>query len=108
MGFVSVTERDGVTVVAADRPPVNAVDPVLIRELVDAADAVRESQAPAIVLAGRPGSFSAGADLKLVPQLDQEGQAGMVRGINALVAAWYPMPAPVVGALTGHAIAGGL
>ena len=32
----------------------------------------------------------------------------MVMGVNRMVAAWYPIEAPVVAAVNGHAIAGGL
>jgi enoyl-CoA hydratase len=60
------------------------------------------------VLTGRPGFFSAGADLKVVPTLDADGQRAMVDGINGLCMAWYGLPRPVVCAVNGHAIAGGL
>ena len=63
---------------------------------------------PAIVLTGREGFFSAGADLKLAPTLDAAGQRAMVEGINRIFAAWYAFPGPVVAAVGGHAIAGGL
>lgn len=61
-----------------------------------------------MVLTGRPGFFSAGADLKVVPTLDADGQRAMVDGINGLCMAWYGLPRPVVCAVNGHAIAGGL
>ena len=63
---------------------------------------------PAIVLTGREGFFSAGADLKLAPTLDAAGQRAMVEGINSIFAGWYGFPGPVVAAVGGHAIAGGL
>jgi enoyl-CoA hydratase len=62
----------------------------------------------ALVLAGREGVFSAGADLKAVPQYGAEDQRRMVHGINAMALGVYGLPCPVVGAITGHAIAGGL
>jgi enoyl-CoA hydratase len=62
----------------------------------------------AVVLTGREGYFSAGADLKVAPTLDAAGQRGMVVGINAIFAGWYGFPRPVVTAVNGHAIAGGL
>jgi enoyl-CoA hydratase/carnithine racemase len=60
------------------------------------------------VLTGRERFFSAGIDLKLVPTLDAEGQRAMVDGVNRLMAAWYSFPRPVVCAVNGHAIAGGM
>ena len=68
-----------------------------------AADAPR-----ALVLAGRPGCFSAGADLKAVPSYGPAQQREMVAGINAMALGVYELEFPVVGAITGHAIAGGL
>jgi enoyl-CoA hydratase len=62
----------------------------------------------AVVVTGRDGFFSAGADLKVVPGLDPDGQRAMVDGINRLFAGWYAFPRPVVCAVNGHAIAGGM
>jgi enoyl-CoA hydratase len=47
-------------------------------------------------------------DLKLAPQLDADGQRAMVTGINRLFGGWYGFPRPLVCAVNGHAIAGGL
>jgi enoyl-CoA hydratase/carnithine racemase len=109
MSFVSVNQLDnGVVVVAADRPPANAMDIELLNELVAAIDEVAADPPAAVVLAGREDFFSAGADLKVVPNYGPDEQRGMVEGINAMVLSVYGLPCPVVGAITGHAIAGGL
>ena len=57
---------------------------------------------------GRDGFFSADLDLNLVPTLDAAAQTDMIMGINRMVAAWYGFERPVVGAINGHAIAGGI
>jgi enoyl-CoA hydratase len=62
----------------------------------------------ALVLAGRRGCFSAGADLKAVPGYGPAEQREMVTLINAMALGGYELPFPVVGAITGHAIAGGM
>jgi enoyl-CoA hydratase len=99
---------DGVLVLTVDRPPANAMDVGLLRELVEAVEQVRGKPPRALVLAGRPGFFSAGADLKAVPGYGPEEQRQMVASINAMALGVYELPCPVVGAITGHAIAGGL
>jgi enoyl-CoA hydratase len=108
MGSVSVEDRDGVTAVALDHPPANAINVELLGELISALEAVAADRPKALILAGRPGFFSAGVDLKAVPGYGPEEQRQMVDGINRMVLSTYPMPFPVVGAITGHAIAGGL
>jgi enoyl-CoA hydratase len=84
------------------------MDVVLLRELIAAVAQVATDPPRALVLAGRPGFFSAGADLKLVPEYGAEEQRQMVASINAMALDFYELPCPVIGAITGHAIAGGL
>ena len=108
MGHVSLAERDSVAVLTVDRPPANAMDLALLGDLVDAIEGVAAAVPPALVLAGREGFFSAGADLKAVPGYGPAEQRGMVDAITRMALGVYGLPCPVVCAVTGHAIAGGL
>jgi enoyl-CoA hydratase/carnithine racemase len=108
VAYVRVEEHGDVALVRVDRPPANALDPDLLHEARAVADDLTSSGPGAVVLTGREGFFSAGLDLKLVPTLDAEGQRTMVDGVNRLMAAWYSFPRPVVCAVNGHAIAGGM
>ncbi|MFL5909545.1 MAG: enoyl-CoA hydratase/isomerase family protein [Gaiellaceae bacterium] len=101
-------EHGEVAVVRIDRPPANALDPAFLSESATFLDDLRSRDPGAVVITGRDGFFSAGADLKVVPSLDAAGQAAMVDGINRLFAGWYSFPRPVVCAVNGHAIAGGM
>jgi enoyl-CoA hydratase len=98
----------GVLVLRADRAPANAMDVQFMRELVAAVEQVAAEPPGALVLSGRPGVFSAGADLKAVPSYGPPEQREMVELINAMSLGVYALPCPVIGAITGHAIAGGL
>jgi enoyl-CoA hydratase len=102
-----LTERDGVALLTADRPPVNAMNLELLDELVAAIDGLVADTPAALVLAGRPGAFSAGLDLKAVPAYGPDEQRRMIELINAMALGVYGLPCPVVCAITGHAIAGG-
>jgi enoyl-CoA hydratase len=109
MDHVSVSEHgDGVLLLSIDRPPMNAMDVALLVELVERVGEVVRESPRALVLAGRPGCFSAGADLKVVPGYGPAEQREMVGAINAMALGVYDLAFPVVGAITGHAIAGGL
>ena len=84
------------------------MDPQLLEEGHRLAEELAADPPPAVVLTGHEKFFSAGADLKVAPSLDADGQRGMVEGINKIFAGWYGFPRPVVAAVNGHAIAGGL
>jgi enoyl-CoA hydratase len=66
------------------------------------------AQPGAVVLTGRDNFFSAGMDLKTAPTLSTGEQRHTVDGINRLFSGWYAFPRPVVAAVNGHAVAGGL
>jgi enoyl-CoA hydratase len=105
--FVSVSDRSGVAQITIDRPPANAMDVGLLEEIVAKVAQVAAARPAAVVLAGRPGCFSAGADLKAVPGYGPAEQRAAVAGINAMALDVYALECPVVAAITGHAIAGG-
>ena len=107
MAHLAIAEREGVAVLTADRPPANAMNLELLDELVEAIEGVAADPPPALVLAGRPGFFSAGLDLKAVPGYGPAEQRRLVDGINRMALGAYALPCPVVCAITGHAIAGG-
>jgi enoyl-CoA hydratase len=108
MEHVSVERHDQVATLTVDRPPANAMDVGLLSELLGAIEQLRAQPPAALVLSGREGVFSAGADLKAVPGYGPEQQREMVRSINAMALGVYSLPFPVIGAITGHAIAGGM
>ncbi len=110
MGYVSVSETgaDGVAILTIDRAPVNAMNFDLLEELAAAVEAVAADPPRALVLTGRVGCFSAGADLKAVPGYGPDEHRRMINGINDMAIGVYGLRCPVVGAINGHAIAGGL
>jgi enoyl-CoA hydratase len=105
---VEVESRGELAVVRIDRPPANALNPELLAELEAVREDLAASPPGAVVITGRERFFSAGVDLKLVPTMGPDEQRAMVSGINRLVLGWYCFARPVVAAVTGHAIAGGM
>src|SRR4051812_17603889 len=105
---IEVQRRGDLAVGRINRPPANAMSPELLADGLAVTDELRADPPAAVVLTGLPGYFSAGLDLKMVPTLDEQGQRGMVDGVNRIFSAWYRLPWPTVAAVTGHAIAGGM
>jgi enoyl-CoA hydratase/carnithine racemase len=107
MSLVRVEERDGIAVVILDRPPANAFAPELVSRLRDVL--TETSGARALVLASaNPGIFSAGWDLPRIAALNRGEMSQYFDSFCDLVREIFTYPAPVIAALPGHAIAGGL
>jgi enoyl-CoA hydratase/carnithine racemase len=107
MSLVRVEEQGGVSVVTLDRPGANAFDEELVADL---RQAFREAVgSPAVVLASAlPSIFSAGWDLKILLRFQRKAMEGFLEAYCDLVREIFVFGAPVVAALSGHAIAGGL
>jgi enoyl-CoA hydratase len=107
MSLVRVERRDGIAVLSLDRPPANAFSPELVSGL---GAALREaSQAQAIALTStNPKLFSAGWDLPVISALDRPAMKEFLESYCDLVREIFLCPVPIVAALPGHAIAGGL
>jgi 3-hydroxyacyl-CoA dehydrogenase len=105
MSTVSTSRQGSVAVISFGEPPVNPLGAVVRRELVDALDAaIAEREVTAIVLTGRNGLFSAGADIR------EFGTAAMQKAPNLhnVIAAFESSPKPVVAAIEGMCLGGGL
>lgn len=95
-------------VVAIDRPERrNAVDSATARELLDAFESFdADEEASVAVLTGKSGTFCSGADLKAMA----DGDRRPVRdeGPGPMGPTRLELSKPVVAAIEGHAVAGGI
>src|SRR3954467_9093203 len=103
------TTEDGVAEIVLDKPPVNALT---VADWYAIADAVptagRDPSVVAVVLRAEGRAFSAGVDIK---EIQAEGDVALVganRGCYAAFNAVYDCEVPVIAAVSGYCLGGGI
>ena len=105
MTAVSYSVDDGIAVLDFANPPVNALSLELRSGLAAALErAIEDPSVKALVLIGGNGSFSAGADIREFGT----PKALAPPALPQLIDAFESSPKPVVAAVAGHALGGGL
>lgn len=111
---IEVEQQGAATLVVLNRPGVlNALNPQMLEELLDALGAVAASDAKAVVLTGRGRLFSAGVDLDTPFFMEHVEDSSVYSGKRLLdgqhevIQAIYELPIPTLAALNGHACGGG-
>jgi enoyl-CoA hydratase/carnithine racemase len=116
---VTCTLSDGVADVRLSRPEKrNALDLAMFHALIDAGEALRADRAlRAVVLSGEGPSFCAGLDVALFGEMGGKSVAPGLLGhrdgemasvAQEAVTTWSTLPVPVIAAVHGHALGGGL
>ncbi len=103
MAMLDTDRRGDILVLTIDNPPVNALGTAIRRAIGDAvAEAQRDVGVAAVVIRGAGRLFSGGADIK------EFGQPGGEPGLPQLVEAIEASGKPIVAALHGTVLGGGL
>jgi 3-hydroxyacyl-CoA dehydrogenase len=110
MELVRYEVKDRVAVVTIDNPPVNALSPAVWDGIDQAVQrAVGDPDADAIVLIGAGTTFIAGADIKVFDTLKtKEDSFARSAGTHALLRRMEDATKPLVAAIHGNALGGGL
>lgn len=106
--LVNLTNHGNVAVITIDNPPVNALSPGVPEGLASfLATSVQDPAIEAIVLIGGGKTFVAGADINEFAKSIAAGKGGGP-DLTALLSAFENSPKPVVVAIHGMALGGGL
>jgi enoyl-CoA hydratase len=107
---LEITRDDGLARVLLDRPPVNALTPDLLSSLRDAFGELATDDAVDGVLFGSTldETFSGGLDLPAFAEAEPKVGEQAARDFLTLLDELYAYPKPIVAALPGDAVAGGI
>src|SRR3984957_15275724 len=107
--FIRVEVEQAIATIRLDRPPMNALNTQVQAEIAAAAGAVGEDEAiRAVVIYGGEKVFAAGADIKEMAEASYARMAATSRRLQESFTAVAKIGKPVVAAITGYALGGGL
>ncbi len=107
--YVRVERDQAIATIRLDRPPMNALNAQVQTEIAAAAMEVgSDPEIRAVVIYGGGKVFAAGADIKEMADVSYAFMAADSRRLQDAFAAVAQIPKPVVAAVTGYALGGGL
>ncbi|XP_059620623.1 methylglutaconyl-CoA hydratase, mitochondrial-like [Phlebotomus argentipes] len=104
-------DKEGIAVVALNRPSAkNAFSQSLVNKLIDSVDALwHDKNCRVVVLRSLvPGAFCTGADLKERSKMTPEEVVRFVKKLRGMLTQIEQLPMPVIAAVDGFALGGGL
>lgn len=110
MGITATTDGRGIAEVVMDNPPVNALDVAGWFELADIIERLGADPATRVVVLRAEGrGFNAGVDIKEMQATEGfDALIGANKGCYAAFAAIYDCPVPVIAAVNGYCLGGGI
>ena len=107
MEKVTYSLKDGIAQITMDDGKANSMNWILFEEMGKSMDRAENDGAKVLVITGRPGFFSGGLDLKLLPTLSASEMRDFATTFARTMLRVFSFPVPTIAASTGHAVAGG-
>lgn len=108
MELVEYSANNGVAVITLNRPPVNALNSVLIADIDTAVGLAEDPDVRAVVITGAP-HFAAGADITgFQKTFESGGTERQASGLSEAIARLANLEKPTIAAVNGFALGGGL
>ena len=108
--YVKCQVEERIAVVTIDRPPVNALSPEVLNEIEETfQELIALSEVGAVILTGGRGNvFSAGADIKTIPEMLPPDAFHLATSTQKVLTLIEEFHRPVIAAVNGLALGGGL
>jgi enoyl-CoA hydratase len=107
-GRVRVEQRDGCAWVTLDRPPLNLLEPGLIRALRDSfAGLARDPEVRVAVVTGAGRVTTAGMQIQVLRDLDPASAKALITGLHEAIHAVHDAPFPTICMINGACLGAG-
>jgi enoyl-CoA hydratase/carnithine racemase len=106
--FVNLEVTENIGTIRLSRPPVNALNDQVTEELADAARAAAADEVRAVIIYGGEKVFAGGADITVMAEAGYADMAARGTRLQASVNLLAALGKPVVAAITGYALGGGM
>jgi len=107
MEKVTYSLENGIAQITMDDGKANSMNWIFFEEMGKSMDQAENDGAKVLVITGRPGFFSGGLDLKLLPTLSASEMRDFATKFARTMLRVFSFPIPTIAASTGHAVAGG-
>jgi enoyl-CoA hydratase/carnithine racemase len=107
--LVRLGVEDAVGVIRLDRPPMNAINQDVVRELQEiVTDLSLREDVRAAVIHGGEKVFAAGADVEMMVDMTPQAATPMIAALQEVYNQFEELPIPTIAAVTGYCLGGGL
>jgi len=106
--LIEIEKEEEITLLTFDNPPMNAICKEMLEEMEDVLEKLKKDEIRVAILTGNGDAFIAGADIKEMKEMDPAQARYFSRKGQKLFNKLGKLPFPVIGAVNGYALGGGL